>query len=154
MITQDKTTQAEAIIRKNVLWSAGAGLIPLPIIDFVALTAVQLDMLKQLSNLYGQDYSEMSGKAFIGAVGGSVLSRYGSSMLKRLPGIGFILGGLTMAVSAGAITYAMGQVFVKYLSEGKDLANVDTSEAKEVFEEELKKGEDAAGDMKKDDKNN
>jgi len=43
----NKQTQAEAIIRSHVLWAMGGGLIPIPLVDFAAVTAIQL--VKRLS---------------------------------------------------------------------------------------------------------
>ncbi|MEM1292729.1 MAG: GTPase, partial [Cyanobacteria bacterium P01_H01_bin.162] len=33
--------QANAIIRSHVLWATGGGLIPIPLVDFAAVTAIQ-----------------------------------------------------------------------------------------------------------------
>ena len=38
--------QADAIIRNSVIFASGAGLIPIPIADFMAVTAVQLEMIR------------------------------------------------------------------------------------------------------------
>src|SRR4051812_30079900 len=43
---------AEAIIKRNVLWALGAGLLPLPLLDMVLATGVQVKMLAELSILY------------------------------------------------------------------------------------------------------
>src|SRR5260370_10522184 len=53
-----KEEAAERIIKNNVLWSVGAGVIPLPILDAAATAAVQIRMLKQLSDLYEVPFSE------------------------------------------------------------------------------------------------
>ncbi|HQW70702.1 MAG TPA: DUF697 domain-containing protein, partial [Saprospiraceae bacterium] len=47
--------QADAIIRNSVIFASGAGLIPIPIADFMAVTAVQLEMIRRLSKLYEVD---------------------------------------------------------------------------------------------------
>lgn len=49
---------AEKIIRENVLWAGGGGLIPVPVLDILAITAVELKMLKELSALYGLSFQE------------------------------------------------------------------------------------------------
>ena len=40
MIFDSRKAQAEAIIRSYVLWSMGGGLIPIPLVDFAAVTAI------------------------------------------------------------------------------------------------------------------
>jgi hypothetical protein len=47
-----KEAEAHKIIRQNVLWAAGGGVIPIPLIDMVAITVVEVKMLKELAALY------------------------------------------------------------------------------------------------------
>ena len=129
----------------------GAGLVPIPLLDFVAVTAVQLDMLRQLSNNYGKNFSEQSGKSLVSAIGGSVLARMGASAVKAIPIIGSILGGVTMAVLSGASTYAIGNVFKEHFRNGGDLSNIDIAKAKEFFKVKMEEGKKIAKDL--DDKN-
>src|SRR5262249_28279910 len=44
---------ADTLIRHHVLLSSGAGLIPIPLADVAAVTAVQVRMLEELTQLYG-----------------------------------------------------------------------------------------------------
>lgn len=85
--------KAEAIIRSHVLWSMGGGLIPIPLVDFAAVTAIQLEMLQQLARLYEVDYSQSTGKAFVSALTGTTIARLGASFVKAIPGIGTWIGG-------------------------------------------------------------
>ena len=41
---------ADKIVRSHVIWSMGAGLIPVPLFDLAAVTAIQIDLLKQLAD--------------------------------------------------------------------------------------------------------
>ena len=43
------------IIKRHVYWAIGAGLIPIPAADIAAVTAIQLDMLKQVCSFYDID---------------------------------------------------------------------------------------------------
>jgi hypothetical protein len=74
VVPMSQRTQADAIIRSHVLWAMGGGLIPIPLVDFAAVTAVQLEMLQQLAHLYGVDYSRSNGKAFVSALTGTTLA--------------------------------------------------------------------------------
>src|SRR5262245_34447088 len=105
-----KQLEADQIIKRHVIWAMGAGLIPMPVVDFTAVTAVQTDMLSQLARLYDVEYSNSSGKMFVAALTGSTFARIGASAFKALPGIGTILGGSSMSIMSGASTYAVGKV--------------------------------------------
>ena len=147
------STQADIannIVKSHVLWSMGAGLIPLPIIDMVAVTAVQLDMLKQLSAVYGHDFSETSGKSWISALTGTYLARMGAQAVKAIPGVGSLLGGVSMAVLSGASTYAIGQVFIQHFESGGDLFNFDSERFKNFYKEQFEKGKEYAQKWKKE----
>lgn len=151
-MNKDKKMQApDKIINSHMLLSMGAGLVPLPILDVVAVTAVQVDMLKQLSSHYNIPFSEQSGKSWVSAIGGSLLARMGASTIKAIPVVGSILGGVTMSVLSGASTYALGNVFNEHFKNGGDLTNIDLDKAKEFFKKKFDEGKKVAKEM--DDKN-
>ncbi len=140
--------QADKIIRSHVLWSMGAGLIPIPLVDFAAVTAIQLEMLQQLSALYGVNYSQSSGKAFVAALTGTTIARIGASMLKVIPGVGSLVGGVSMSVMSGASTYGVGQVAINLFSTSTGFDNFDTQEAKRAYEEAYEVGKHYVDDLK------
>ncbi|MEN0004039.1 MAG: DUF697 domain-containing protein [Bacteroidota bacterium] len=132
--------KAAAIVKKNMYWAMGVGLVPVPLLDIAGVTLIQLDMLKELCKCYGVPYSELKGKSILSAIGGAALARYWASIFKAIPVFGSILGGVSMAVTAGATTYALGKVFVNYLRESENLEDIDVAAAKKQFEEELDEG--------------
>lgn len=136
----ENTPDTDRIIRTHVLWAMGAGLIPIPIVDIAAVTGIQLDMLKQIAHACGADYSQSSGKAFVSALTGSTFAAIGSSVVKILPGVGTLLGGISMSVLSGASTYAVGQVArTQYASSGS-LAGIDFERAKQAYKSAFKEG--------------
>ena len=140
---------AQDIVKSHVLYSLGAGLVPIPLLDIAAVSVVQLDMLRQLAKLYGKDFKESSGKSLISAITGSTMARMGASMVKSIPGIGSILGGVTMSALSGASTYATGQVFIWHFGTGGDLSNFNFDKAREIYEREFEKGKQVARDLEK-----
>ena len=140
-------SSAEQIIRKNLIWAMGAGAIPVPLLDIAAVTAIQLDMLRELCRLHGAEYSEQSGKSLISALTASTTARIGASALKVLPIIGW-LGGIPMIVLSGASTYALGKVFDKYLAEEGTLHIPNLAEAKVYFKEFFELGKQVAQKVK------
>lgn len=145
----DRNDLAQDIVKSHVMYSLGAGLVPIPLLDIAAVSAVQLDMLKQLAKLYGEDFKESSGKSWISAIAGSTMARMGASLVKTVPGIGSILGGVTMSVLSGASTYSIGQVFIWHFSTGGDFMNFNFDKAKEIYKREFERGKQVAKDMEK-----
>lgn len=135
---------AEHIVRMHVAWSVGAGLVPIPLLDVLAVAAIQLDMLKQICRVYNINYSESSGKAMLSTVTGSSLARAGASLVKAIPGFGTVLGGVSMPVLSGASTYAIGQAVILHLETGGNFLDFDFGKIKEWYEEHLKKGKEVA----------
>jgi uncharacterized protein (DUF697 family) len=135
---------SDRIVKDHILWSIGAGLVPLPVLDIVAVTAVQLDMLRQLASHHGIPFTESEGKAWVTALAGNMVARIGANALKLIPGVGTVLGGVSMSILAGASTYAIGQVAVEHFEKGGTFGNIDMSAARRVYEQELERGKRVA----------
>jgi uncharacterized protein (DUF697 family) len=146
----DKKQQADGIINGHVLWSLGGGLIPLPFVDVAAVTFIQLDMLEQLARLYEVEYSERIGRSFITALAGTTLAKLGASAIKAIPGVGSLVGGLSMSILSGATTYALGQVAISQMTTGGTLLNLDLEWAKQAYQEAYERGKDVASKLEKD----
>lgn len=148
---EDLNQRAESAVRNHVIWSMGAGFIPIPIADFVAVAAVQLDMIRTISNIYGVDFKETEGKALVTSLTGSGLSRLGANaLLKLIPGFGSMLGGVSMSIVSGASTYALGQVFKTHFSVGGTFLDFDTDRFQRYYDEQFEKGKTVAGDIQKE----
>ena len=145
-----KASGAEKIINTHVLWSLGAGLMPVPLFDLVAVTAIQIDMLKQLAAEYKVNYSASTGKTFVAALTGGSFARIGASMLKAIPGVGSVVGGLSMSVMSGASTYAVGQVAKSYFAAGAELSKINVGEAKNAYSQEYERGKQVVSDLEKE----
>jgi len=147
----EREKHADTIIRNHIIWSMGAGLIPVPIVDFFAVSGIQLDMIRQLCKLYDQDFKEAQGKAIITSLTGSGLARMGAkAMIKFIPGIGSVIGGVTMAVLSGASSYALGEVFKKHFANGGTFLDFDVKRLKKMYNEKFEKGKQVAEQIKKE----
>ena len=144
---QGKTAHSNSIIKNHMIWSMGAGFIPVPVADFFAVTAIQLDVIKQLSKVYSIDFKETEGKAIITALTGSGLARLGARAVKFIPGIGSAIGGLTLAVLSGGSTYAIGEVFKKHFETGGTFLDFDPNRLKKYYDEKFEKGKSMAKNM-------
>lgn len=132
---QDK---ANAIVSRNVLWAAGVGLFPIPVVDFVGLTAVQLKTIHELSELYNIPFRQDIGKSLvaglIAGVGAPALA-FGTAgaVLRSLPLIGPALGFFALPGFAAAITYAVGKTFTQHFETGGNMLDFDVTGMREHF---------------------
>jgi len=140
---------ANSIIKNHMIWSMGAGFIPVPIADLFAVGAIQLDMIRQLCKLYDVDFKQTEGKAVITALTGSGLARLGARAVKFIPGVGSILGGITMSVLSGASTFALGEVFKKHFETGGTFLDFDPERLKKYYHEKFEKGKEMAEEYRK-----
>ena len=150
--TTNKTEISNSIIQNHMVWSMGAGFIPIPIVDLFAVSAIQLDMIRQMCKVYDINFKETEGKALITALTGSSLARIGARAVKFIPGVGSILGGVTMAVLSGGSTYALGEVFKKHFETGGTFLDFDPGRLKKYYDEKFEKGKDVAAKIQKDKK--
>ena len=144
------TQSADRIIHTHVALAVGAGVIPLPFIDLAAVTAVQIDMLQELSRFYGRDVNRNQLRTFATAVTGSSLARLGASVLKSIPGIGSLIGGLSMSVLSGASTFAVGEVAKQQLAG--DFRGFDVNRAKDAYGREYERGKEYAKNVERENK--
>jgi uncharacterized protein (DUF697 family) len=140
---------ANSIIKNHMIWSMGAGFIPVPIADLFAVSAIQLDMIRQMCKLYEVDFKQTEGKAVITALTGSGLARLGARAVKFIPGVGSILGGITMSVLSGASTFALGEVFKKHFETGGTFLDFDPERLKKYYHEKFEKGKEMAEEFRK-----
>ncbi len=145
----------DKIINQHVLGSAGVGLIPLPLVDLVALSGVQLNMLRLIAKAYGQTFSQDAGKNIIASLvgGGFSVSISGlvASVIKAIPVIGQTTGALALPITAGATTYALGKVFVMHFASGGTFLTFNPEKVKEHYDTFLKKGRQVVSELKKED---
>lgn len=119
--------RANEIINKY-MWAAGgaAGINPIPLLDLVGGSAITVKMVLDLADVYKQPIDtdgvvkmlEQLGKNLIAMVGATALSPAVAagigSLLKTVPGIGTIAGGLVQGLTQALVTRWVGNVFVEY----------------------------------------
>ena len=149
-VKNERDKHAESIIRNHVIFSMGAGIIPMPVVDVLAVSASQLDMIRQLCKVYDLDFSETQGKAIVSSLTTATLARMGAgSLAKMIPIVGSFVGGVTNSLLAGASTYALGQVFKVHFETGGTILDFDTDRLKKMYKEQFEKGRKVAEELKK-----
>lgn len=142
MNSEERLAAAEAILRRNVLWACGAGILPLPVFDMLAVTGIQIKTIKQLSNLYGISFREELAKKLVaslltGVVGVGLGVALAASIAKLIPVVGTALGAVTVPVIAGALTHATGKVFIMHFEAGGTLLDFDAAAMRAHFKAEF-----------------
>ncbi len=119
---KNKSIAANKWIYSAATAAASIGASPLPGVDIIPITSIQIGMLLKLSALYHEPISKSKAKEIILATlvgnAGRALFRQG---IKFFPGFGSLLG----AGVAGSVTYALGQA-VKHAYENGLEINADS----------------------------
>jgi uncharacterized protein (DUF697 family) len=157
MTVSENEQKALKTVKNYMWWSMGAGLIPFPFVDLVAVSGVQLKMLAEISKIYGVQFQESRGKAVIGSLIGSIVPgviSFGSvgSLLKAVPLVGALVGAPSMAAFCGASAWALGKVFIRHFESGGTILTLDPAAAKEHFKEQFAEGQKMASAMKTEEK--
>ncbi|HEX2957040.1 MAG TPA: DUF697 domain-containing protein [Chitinispirillaceae bacterium] len=150
----EKIESAQKIVKNYMWFSMGAGLIPVPFLDLATISGVQLKMICDLSNEYNISFSENRGKSILTALLGSIVpsSLVGSSvgsLLKMIPVIGTVMGGISLSIFAGAATYAIGKVFIQHFETGGTLLDFNPAEMNDYFKTKFQEGQGLAEEMNK-----
>lgn len=125
--------------------TTAAGLGALPVVDLVAVSAVQAKLLHSLAVLYGQPWDKRTITEFLGLMGAGVATGYlarwaGRAVAKVIPFLGQTVGALWGASASGAATYALGKAAVYFFVRHRNHLNVDAEAIRRIYAEELERG--------------
>lgn len=145
-MTDNKSAEAVKIVNNYIKGTMAIGLVPMPLVDVVAISAAQLKMLHQLANHYELEFNDSRGKSVLASLLGGVMPlsvRTGIfSLCKGIPILGQAVGLAGMSVLAGASTYAVGHVFIEHFESGGNLLNFEPDKVREYYQQQVKKGKD------------
>jgi len=152
--SEERLAASQKIVKRNTYIAAGVAAVPVlpPGVDLAALGGVQVLMIKQLSDLYRVPFKENVARNVVAALVGTLSSRVLAagvvgSMLKVLPGFGAVIGGLlALPAVSGAVTYALGKVFVKHFEEGGTLLDLDVNKVRDFFASQYQLGRKVAAE--------
>jgi len=94
-------------------------------------------MLRRLSQIYDQPFSENRGKALISSLLGAMIptaSGLGAAdALKAIPVVGTIISAFVTPTLAAGATYAIGRVFIQHFESGGSLLDFNPPDYREFL---------------------
>jgi uncharacterized protein (DUF697 family) len=137
----DRNSRATKVVERFSFWSGVAGLLPIPFVDLAAVAAVQIQMLRLISQIYDVPFSENRGKALIAGLFGTVIPVSAgvgmASVVKSIPIAGTAVGALATPALAVAATYAIGKVFIQHFASGGTLLDFEPPNYREFISREM-----------------
>jgi uncharacterized protein (DUF697 family) len=140
---ESRHEMAAHLVDRFALWSGAAGLIPVPIVDWVAVGGVQIQMLRRLSQIYEVAFSENRGKALIASLAGSMVPATSASgvasIAKSVPIFGTLVSSFVMPVISAGATYVIGRTFIQHFESGGTLLNFNPPDYRTFIKEQKEK---------------
>jgi len=135
---------AKKLVGRYAKWTAGAGLIPVPLLDIATISGLQIKMLSDMSKLYGLSFAKERARVLVGSLLGSVLPTTlaagsfaaAGTVIKTVPVIGTVVGMAALPAFAFASTKAIGAVFISHFEAGGTLLDFDAEKTRDFFKKE------------------
>lgn len=153
--SETRQSRAAGIVRRNVYWALGVGIIPVAIVDVLGILGVELKMIKEISDAYGVTFKENVAKSIVSSLALSVGSVgiagfVGGSLMKLIPAVGQIVGVLGVSVVAAAFTQALGNVFIMHFESGGTLLTFKPEQMRDYFRKEFEKAKATVSQLRTD----
>ncbi len=148
--------QALRVVYKNMFWSMGLGLVPVPLIDIAGVAGFQAKALKELSDIYEIPFSEHKIKNVVAIVASGMGTHYfgkflAGSIARFLPGVGQVATIASVPIMAGALSYAIGKLFIQNFETGGTFFTLKPKAIRAYFREQYEKGLRIAARFRKGD---
>lgn len=125
-----QATTSEQIIERHAVFAAMGGLVPIPFLDLVSISAVQYKMIKKLAEQHDHvTFDESKAESLVAAIMGGLtsfeLGIFARILFKGIPIVGPIIGGGAMSGFAFFSTKTIGHIFEEHFSSGGTLSVED-----------------------------
>lgn len=135
---------ANRTIKNHVYGALGIGLIPVPLVDILGLTGLQLNMVRKLAGHHEVSFRKDIVKTIIASLaGGIVPATYAQPfavLIRAVPIIGYPIGAISMSLTGAAVTYGLGHVFNMHFASGGTLLDFDIEKMRTYYEEKCSEG--------------
>jgi len=134
----------EGIINTYTALAGAAGLLMgIPAVGAAAITGIQIRMLDQLAERFGQNYTKNEARNTLYAITGGIITPIFAgapvtAVALAIPVIGPLAGLLAGPALAAASTRIVGGLFLEHFQKGGQLSELDVAKAKKDFRAGLK----------------
>ncbi|MDR0376915.1 MAG: DUF3723 domain-containing protein [Spirochaetaceae bacterium] len=161
-IGDPKKNTLKQIIKNRALLAAGLGFMPVPGLNLISTTAIQISMVQSIASLCKEEFKSNPDmytlktdkywiKNIITSVLGGLAGSGGSGVLAKgllnVPLVGLPLAALTGPALHGITTYAVGHMFFCYFDSGDGFLKANTDAFAQWFEEGIKEAREKLGDF-------
>ena len=117
-----KERYANKIIKQHCAGAFGVGFVPIPFADAPLLVANEISLMGRILDVYGlADVKQVVERIGISALIGKLLTMVGKGLvgrlLKLIPGVGSVVGGIINATTATSVTLAFGKSVSKVVKK-------------------------------------
>lgn len=139
---QGRDERALAIVRRHIPWATGAGVVPMPGVDFALIGAVQMHMLARLCEEYRVPFREEFARSTVGTllaglVQYAVAGNLAAAAVQYIPIAGPLIGFAVLPSFAAAATFALGKVFITHFESGGTFLDFDPRKVEAHFRAEF-----------------
>ncbi|MFK7931869.1 MAG: DUF697 domain-containing protein [Saprospiraceae bacterium] len=143
--TTERAAAGDAIIRNHALLAAGGGLIPVPGLDVAAVTGIQINMIRRLSELYGLPFEVQDVRTILSCVAatglGKLVSYAVNSYTTLFEEFGSFSDNLTNGLVSGAITFGTGEIIQTHFEHGGTMGDLDYMDFIDYYQEKIQSGD-------------
>ena len=145
-------TKADSIIKSHIIMAMAAGLVPSPLVDMIAVTVIEVNMIAELAQVYRfpVPHRLVNYKILIslaGGIGPVYLSAKYTYLIKTLPLVGHAIYVGALSLSGGISVYAVGKIFQKHFESGGTFLSSDNAVLRNYFKEKQKEGRKLVPEM-------
>jgi uncharacterized protein (DUF697 family) len=138
---------ANAIIHRNILWALGAGLVPNPLFDAVAVAVIELKMIDELATVYQFPFPTQLATAkalmsLVFSIGPISLASVSQNGLSGHALAGYGLSAGIFSLTGAIAVFAVGKVFQKHFESGGTLLSSDNRLFRKLVKEEASKAQE------------
>ena len=135
-----KKKAAHRVVIGAATAAAAAGASPIPFSDAALLVPIQIGMLAAISASFGVELSKAFFRTLVAAMAGTTGATFAgraivSNLLKFIPGVGSVAGGVISATTAGGLTTALGELYIVVLAKLSDDAGGGTLSPDDIADE-------------------
>ena len=140
----NRASQAHRTVRNYMMGAMATGLIPLPLVDMIAVTAIQIKTIHSVAKQYEVPFSHNLVKSLLMSLLGGTITLTTTVLAKSFPIMGQATGIINAVIIGGATTYAIGKIFIEHFESGGTFLDFDPEKMRDHFQNLYEEGKQLA----------